>query len=309
MEIKITVLTPAYNRARLLPRLYESLQKQNYADFEWVIVDDGSTDDTKSVVQGFVDDCPFPIHYYYKENGGKHTAVNLGVKKAKGELVFIADSDDMLTPEALQTVAEEYAQVAEDNSFCGVCGLDCDLSGKIIGSGLKQEWIDANAVQLRTRYGVTGDLKEVFKTSVLKEFPFPEIPGERFCPEALVWNRIARKYKLRYFNRPIYQVEYQVEGLTSNIVRIRMQSPIASMMTYAEMVGLDIPWRQKMKAAINYYRFKACLSAKHAGEVGCSIPALSPSWHWTKPLGLLMHIKDTKEKNDRKKAYSLSRPH
>lgn len=294
METKITVLTPAYNRARLLPRLYGSLRKQNYADFEWVIVDDGSTDDTRAVVEGFLEKGPFPIHYYYKENGGKHTAVNIGVKEAKGELVFIADSDDMLTPEALQVVAQEYEAVADDNSFCGVCGLDCDLSGKIIGSGLKQERIDANAVQLRTRYGVTGDLKEVFKTSVLREFPFPEIRGERFCPEALVWNRIARKYKLRCFNRPIYQVEYQEEGLTSNIVRIRMNSPIATMMTYAEMLDYDIPWVEKVKAAINFWRFQACLTAEHAREVKCNIPSLPLVWHWTKPLGLLMHRRDVK---------------
>lgn len=293
METKITVLTPAYNRARLLPRLYESLLKQTYADFEWLIVDDGSTDDTHAVVEGFIEKNVFPIHYYYKENGGKHTAVNIGVKEAQGELVFIADSDDMLTPEALQTVAEEYAKVAEDNSFCGVCGLDCDLNGKIIGSGLGREHIDANSLQLRMRYGVTGDLKEVFKTSVLREFPFPEIRGERFCPEALVWNRIARKYKLRCFNRSIYQVEYQAEGLTSNIVRIRMQSPVASMMTYAEMLDMDMPWSQKIKAAINYWRFHACLTAEHAREVNAAIPTVSFVWYWAKPLGLLMHRRDT----------------
>lgn len=295
MEIMITVLTPAYNRARLLPRLYDSLQKQGYANFEWVIVDDGSVDNTKSVVQGFVDDCPFPIHYYYKENGGKHTAVNLGVKKAKGELVFIADSDDMLLPDSLQRVAEEYAQVEGDNSFCGVCGLDCDLSGKIIGSGLGREHIDSNSLQLRMRYGVTGDLKEVFKTSVLREFPFPEIRGERFCPEALVWNRIARKYKLHCFNRPVYQAEYQEEGLTSNIVRIRMNSPIASMMTYAEMLDYDIPWVEKVKSAINYWRFQACLTAEHAREVNCSIPTVPATWLLMKPLGWLMHWKDSKK--------------
>lgn len=294
METKITVLTPAYNRASLLPRLYESLLKQTYANFEWLIVDDGSTDDTRAVVEGFLEKCLFPIHYYYKENGGKHTAVNIGVKEAKGGLVFIADSDDMLTPEALQTVAEEYEQVAEDNNFCGVCGLDCDLNGTIIGSGLGREHIDANSLQLRMRYGVTGDLKEVFKTSVLREFPFPEIPGERFCPEALVWNRIARKYKLRCFNRPIYQVEYQASGLTSNIVRIRMQSPVASMMTYAEMLDMDVPWSQKIKAAINYWRFQACLTAEHAREVNAEIPTVSFVWYWAKPLGLLMHWRDTK---------------
>ena len=294
METKITVLTPAYNRASLLPRLYESLLKQTYANFEWLIVDDGSTDDTRAVVEEFLEKSLFPIHYYYKENGGKHTAVNIGVKEASGELVFIADSDDMLTREALQTVAEEYEQVAEDNNFCGVCGLDCDLNGKIIGSGLEREHIDANSLQLRMRYGVTGDLKEVFKTSVMREFPFPEIPGERFCPEALVWNRIARKYKLRCFNRPIYQVEYQASGLTSNIVRIRMQSPVASMKTYAEMLDMDVPWSQKIKAAINYWRFQACLTAEHAREVNAAIPTVSFVWYWAKPLGLLMHWRDTK---------------
>lgn len=294
METKITVLTPAYNRARLLPRLYESLLKQKYNDFEWLIVDDGSTDDTRAVVEGFIEKNVFLIHYYYKENGGKHTAVNIGVKEAKGELVFIADSDDMLLPDSLQRVAEEYAQVEGDNSFCGVCGLDCDLNGTIIGSGLGREHIDANSLQLRMRYGVTGDLKEVFKTSVLREFPFPEIRGERFCPEALVWNRIARKYKLRCFNRPIYQVEYQEEGLTSNIVRIRMQSPVASMMTYAEMLDMDVPWSQKIKAAINYWRFQACLTAEHAREVNAAIPNVSFVWYWAKPLGLLMHWRDTK---------------
>lgn len=294
METMITLLTPTYNRARLLPRLYESLRRQTYEDFEWVIVDDGSTDNTRNVVEEITRQCPFPIHYYYKENGGKHTAVNKGVREARGELVFIADSDDMLLPDSLRRVADEYAQVAEDDSFCGVCGLDCDLGGNMIGSGLGGDRIDATSLELRTVYGVTGDLKEVFKTSVMLEFPFPEIPGERFCPEALVWNRIARKYKLRCFNRPIYQVEYQDGGLTSNIVRIRMNSPVASMMTYSEMLDYSIPVTEKMKAAVNYFRFKACLTAEHVREVNAAIPTVSFAWYWARPLGLLMHLRDTK---------------
>ena len=101
----ITLLTPTYNRARLLPRLYESLRRQTSENFEWVIVDDGSTDGTHNVVEEITRHCPFPIHYHYKENGGKHTAVNKGVREARGELVFIADSDDLPHPGTLQRLA------------------------------------------------------------------------------------------------------------------------------------------------------------------------------------------------------------
>ena len=131
-------------------------------------------------------------------------------------------------------------------------------------------------------------MKEVFRTSVIKEFPFPEINGERFCPEALVWNRIARKYKLRYFNKVIYKVEYQSEGLTSNIIKARMNSPIASMMCYAEMNQLDIPIKDKLKAAINYWRFRLC----YHGNVSC--PKLPTIWNCAAPLGLLLHFKDVR---------------
>ena len=129
-------------------------------------------------------------------------------------------------------------------------------------------------------------MKEVFRTSVMKEFPFPDIEEEKFCPEALVWNRIAKKYKLRYFNKIIYKVEYQAEGLTSNIVNVRMKSPITSMMCYAEMLDLNIPFKDKMKAAINYWRFRLCYNGNS------SYPKVSGLWNAVAPLGWLMHLKD-----------------
>ena len=316
----ITVFTPTYNRAHLLLRLYESLCRQTFTDFEWVIVDDGSTDGTKDLFHpngngkcflaeiaekttDFTDNkflaenseiaenqIPiFPIRYFYQENGGKHRAINRGVKEAKGELFFIADSDDMLPPNALEIVAEMFDGIEADKSFAGVCGLDSTFDGKIIGSGLPQEVVDVNSIDLRMRHGVTGDMKEVFRTAVLKEFPFPEIDGERFCPEMLLWNRIATKYKLRYFNKVIYLVEYQDNGISSGITKARINSPVASMMTYAEMTQYDIPFIQKVKAAINYYRFKFCLSLKDKKPSDVSIHWI---WAWTKPLGWLMHFKD-----------------
>lgn len=280
----ITVFTPTYNRAHLLGRLYESLYTQRFTDFEWVIVDDGSTDGTASLVQGFIAERRIDIKYLSQANGGKHRAINHGVGQARGELFFIVDSDDSLPADSLQSIANEWKKC--DSSMGGVAGLDATISGTVIGSGLPQAFIECSSMDIRFRHHVTGDLAEVFKTSVLREFPFPEIEGEKFCPEALVWNRIAQKYKLRYFNKVIYIAEYQDDGLTDNIVRIRQQSPVASTTFYAELLSADIPWAQKLKAAINYWRFFFCLK-RH-------VKTAKPSIIWLSviPLGYILYLKD-----------------
>ena len=305
----ITVFTPTYNRGYLLNRLYQSLCRQNYKEFEWIIVDDGSLDDTSSIVNIIQDKHPcgdFSILYYKKENGGKHTAVNTGVQKAHGDLFFIADSDDVLPPNALQTVAEVWEQTKYDNSIGGICGFDGGINdGSIIGTGFPKEvhllnielsnhinigYIDATTRDVRFKLKVDGDMKEVFRTSVLREFPFPEIKGERFCPEVLVWNRIASKYKLRHIDKIIYLVEYQQDGITSAITRIRMNNPIASTMTYAEMLDYNISLKWKIRSAINYWRFRYCIKNK-------ALKAPDVKWYWRlfQIIGLLMHLKDNRE--------------
>lgn len=289
----ITVLTPTYNRAHLLSRLYESLCHQTCKDFEWIIVDDGSADNTKDIVERFISTCrSFLIKYYRKDNGGKHTAVNLGIKKAQGELLFIADSDDMLPPDTIDIVAKEWLLVKGNKHIGGIAGLDINMKdGKLIGSGLPREHVDCNAIDIRYVYHVSGDLKEVFRTSVLREFPFPEIPDERFCPEQLNWFRIAQKYDLHYINKPFYLVEYESDGLTAGITKVRMHSPIASMMTYAEMLRYDIPFKVKVKAAINYWRFRYCYRRTEDNK-GVNIPKVSAIWSLAAPFGMLFHLKD-----------------
>lgn len=284
----ITVFTPTYNRSQLLPRLYESLVKQTYSDFEWIIVDDGSSDNTAEIVNEWSAD--FPIRIFRKENGGKHTAINLGTKLAKGELFFIVDSDDTLIDTALQTVADEWYKVKDNAQVGGVVGLDVNSkTGEIIGGGLSQDEIDCDAMEIRYRYHVRGDLKEVFRTEVLRAFPFPEIKREKFCPEQLVWFRIAQKYKLRYINKPIYRAEYQPDGITSGIVKARMKSPVATCMTYAEMLDYDIPCLHKVKAVINYWRFRCCVQTNTS-----QVPRVKCCWWVFRPMGYLMHIKDRK---------------
>ena len=282
----ITIFTPTYNRAGFLHRLYDTLILQTYKNFEWIIVDDGSKDNTKDVVSSFVKEGKLNIHYVQQENGGKHRAINTGVGLATGELFFILDSDDILPNNALELVVKTFQPIKHEMFFAGVSGIDGNFDGRIIGSGLPYDSIDCNSVDIRYKCHVTGDMKEVFRTSVMKEFPFPNIEGEKFCPEALVWNRIAQKYKLRYFNKIIYKVEYQPEGLTSNIIKVRMKSPITSMMCYAEMLELNIPFKDKFKAAVNYWRFRLCYNGNG------SYPKVSGLWNAVAPLGWLMHLKD-----------------
>ena len=282
----ITVFTPTFNRASLLPRLYKSLCKQTYRDFEWLVIDDGSSDHTKEILDQFVKENKISIRYYYKTNGGKHTAINLGLDVAKGEIFFIADSDDVLLPDSLSIVNAKFTAIMNDKTFAGVCGLDVDFKGNIIGSGLPKSVSDSNSTEIRSTYHVKGDLKEVFKTEILREFRFPQIIGETFFPELFIWNRIAAKYKIRYFNKPIYMVEYQATGLSSSIVRMRMQSPVASMMTYSDMLTYNMSFKLKLRAIINYWRFWCCR------KPGVAYPKIGWRWYWCCPLGVVMHIRD-----------------
>lgn len=286
----ITVFTPAYNRKNLLTRLYESLCKQTFKDFEWVIVDDGSTDETKELLQTLAEreETFFPLRYFYQENGGKHRAINHGVREAQGELFLILDSDDTLPPNALERIAFYYQQIKDDSAFGGVCGYMAHHNGTVIGKGCDIPVLDTNSIELRYKYHVEGDMLEVFRTSVLKEIPFPETKDEKFVPEVLVWNRIACKYKLRVFHEVVYNRDYLDGGLTDKIVKIRMNSPVASMMTYAELNSYDIPFLSKVKAAINYWRFRFCSDAAEK-------PKLAWWWNWTAPFGYFMHLNDLRQ--------------
>ena len=291
----ISILTPTYNRGELLLPLYDSLKNLTFKDFEWLIVDDGSEDDTEQYALSWIahniENTEFPIRYIKKSNGGKHTAINRGVREANGELILILDSDDTLPSDSLATIAQYFEQCKDYKDCAGVCGLMAHHDGQLIGTGFPKEPMYESALQFRyaKKGNVTGDLLEVYKTSVMREFSFPEIENEKFCPESLVWNRIANKYKLFCFNKVIYYRDYLEGGLTSKIVRIRMNSPIASTMTYAEMLDYNISLKWKIRSAINYWRFKYCIKNK-------SLKAPAVKWYWKafQIIGLIMHLKDNK---------------
>lgn len=261
----VSIFTPSYNRAFILSKLFESLKRQTCKDFEWVIVDDGSSDGTEELVCGFerFEEFEgferFPIRYFKQENGGKHRAINRGVREARGKLFIIVDSDDQLTPDAVEWIIKQWKDIVTidgwKHRFAGLSGIRITPNGKKIGGDADFGTIDANAMEIREKHHVHGDLAEVFRTEVLRQFPFPEFEGERFCPEALVWFRIAQKYQMRFVHHGIYVCDYLPDGLTAKIVQVRHRSPLASMTYYSELFGYEKQVRLKLRAAINFWRF------------------------------------------------------
>lgn len=210
----LTICTPTYNREHLLHDLYISLCKQTVNDFEWIIIDDGSTDDTEKTVNKWIAaENEFPIIYIKKENGGKHTAVNIGIEEAKGDYFIIVDSDDYLNEDAVEIIQNEFKKIP-DGKYAGIGFNKIFENGDIVGTTFSGNYIDASNLE-RTKHGIKGDKAEVFFTKVIKKYRFPVFENERFLTEALLWNRIANDgYKIRWINQGFYVCRYQENGLS-----------------------------------------------------------------------------------------------
>lgn len=225
--IRVTVFTPTYNRAYILPQLYASLLKQTVYDFEWLIVDDGSFDNTEELVAQWSVCCSqFSIRYHKQKNGGKHRAINWGTQNAGGELFFIVDSDDQLTEDAIQTIIEVRNTLPSDGQFAGIAGNKGYSSEKIVGTTFTGSTLDCTTVE-RGKFGISGDRAEVFFTDLMKRYPFPEYAGETFVTEAVVWDKMAIDgYCLRYFNKIIYLCDYLEDGLTGQGLDLYYRNPM-----------------------------------------------------------------------------------
>lgn len=217
----ISVITAAFNRGYIIKKLYESLKKQTNKNFEWIVIDDGSSDTTAELFKQWKkEEKTFKINYEYTKNGGKHRAINRAIKKVSYSYCFIVDSDDYLKDDAIEQIYEWIETIKDQEIFAGVAGLRQYPSGEIIGEypRLKKynTYIDANNLERKKKH-LIGDKAEVYRTNILKKYPFPEFDKENFLSEDIVWNRIAIDgYKLRWFNMPIYVCEYLNDGLTKD---------------------------------------------------------------------------------------------
>lgn len=215
----LTILTPTYNRAYTLDKVYASLCRQTDYHFEWLLIDDGSTDGTEELVSGWLQQQnPFPIRYVRQENGGKHRAVNKGVQLAQGDFILILDSDDTLTQDAVACAYAWTETIKDQPMIAGVAGQrGKGTSGIPLGGRLQSfKYIDASNLE-RRRYGMLADHAEIFKTEVLRAYPFPEFAGEKFLRESASWDAMSRDgYVIRWYNHVIYCCDYLEDGLTKN---------------------------------------------------------------------------------------------
>ena len=224
-DFKITVFTPPYNRAYILENLYRSLQRQSYGDFEWLVVDDGSSDGTEALFDRWRrEENPFPIRYVRQENGGKCRAINHGLKLARGELFFTVDSDDYLTDDALEKVARWEAELPKDQKYCGFAGNLGTAPNVTPNKPLPGDFFDGTAFD---RYGIVdGERASVFYTDIHRRYLYPEFPGEKFMTEAVTWNRMANDgYRMRFFNDIIWIFEYKDDGLTRSGYDLFLRNP------------------------------------------------------------------------------------
>lgn len=221
----ITVFTPAYNRAHTIGRTYESLLKQSNKDFKWLIVDDGSTDNTKELVEEWLKrDNGFEVQYIYKENGGMHTAHNVAYENIDTELNVCIDSDDCLADDAINKILDKWNEV-KDQGYAGIIGLDSDLEGNIIGKGFPKN-LKETTLGGYYENGGAGDKKLVYRTDVIKQYPpYPTFEGEKYVSTAYKYRLIDQDYKLAVLDEVICNVEYQSDGSTATMWKQYVKNP------------------------------------------------------------------------------------
>ena len=223
----ITVFTSTYNRAYILPQLYESLKRQTSQDFCWLIVDDGSTDNTKELLDAWINENLIEIRYYYQENGGKMRAHNYGVKLCDTELFLCCDSDDYLTDDAIMTVKSKWLSYngAKDN-ISGLIGPICVYDkGYKVKTIIPQGYDILNFREFGRVIGRVTECLLIYRTTIIRQYPFPVQEGEKFMPEGYIHNRIADKYKMVVFTKEIMIANYRDDGYTKNSVNYFFENP------------------------------------------------------------------------------------
>ncbi len=218
-----TIFTPTYNRAHTLHRAFDSLSAQTLRDFEWIVVDDGSTDGTEQLVADWMEVASFPLRYLRQDHGGKHIAHNLALDAARGKFFTCLDSDDALTPDSLEKLARAWETIPEDArpTFCGVDGLCCDQHGDLVGDKYPLDPLDADLRHRKYLYGPRGEKWGVVLTDIARRYPFPNVARGRYLPEGIVWLDMAKTYKCRAVNEivRVYYIDETEPGVTTALKR------------------------------------------------------------------------------------------
>lgn len=271
-KYKITVFTPTYNRAHTIERVYESLKRQSFKDFEWIVIDDDSQDNTEEVLNRIIsEDSELNITYFKQKKGGKHRAVNKALDLAKGELFFILDSDDYITDNALERVAYWESTIAKNkSSYSGLCGLIGYNEYEVIGKTFQGEYLDITLNEQFKR-NIKGDRTVINYTDVFKEYKYPEIDGEWHIAPGVPYLRMAKDgKKMRYFNEIIYIAEYMDDGLTKMGDKKSLENFKGYTLRTYELIKSDISLKRKIEV-IGKYSMLARLKGMKFYEISNNI--------------------------------------
>lgn len=263
--MRLTVFTPTYNRRELLKRAYDSLNRQTCRDFEWLIVDDGSSDDTEGLVKEWMSAADFPIRYHYQENGGKMRAHNRGAQLSQAELFLCLDSDDYLVDDAVEKLLsawdEAMAGSKMPDKLAGVVAHKGKSSTELLGSADFPVRGESTLYGLYKK-GFSGETTLMFRTKVLREFPFPEIDGEKYVPEDYIYDKIDRIYRLYILPEVITVCEIVSKGYTDSVKALKKNNVKAWYLYYEQRARITEPSVLKWKYA-SYYVIYSKMAGEH----------------------------------------------
>jgi len=285
---RVTVCTPTYNRAHTLRTPFESLQAQTFRDFEWILWDDGSTDDTPALANALQAEATFPMRSERAPNQGKFSAVNGAADQARGELFVILDSDDALEPHALQTFVDAWDGLDEHTRapLMGVMALCAHEDGRIWGTRLPEGVGFATYLQLRTRHGVTGEKCEALQTRWLREIRYPVFPPERHVPPGFLFVRAGPDHPFLLINEVVRRYEILDDGISANSVRVRSRNAEGYRQFYRQFIEGDCSATWRVRNAVNYLRFslhkgiapwRALTEIRHPGARLAAAAVIAPA--------------------------------
>lgn len=260
-ENKLTIYTPTYNRGYCIDKLYKSLLSQTNQDFEWVIIDDGSNDQTQDLVKGWISEKKIIIRYFYQENKGKQEAVNLAHSLIENELNTCVDSDDYLENDAVDFILNKWKEIKSNQKLAGLVGLDRFENGEIIGTKFPDNISQAKFSEFETKYKIKGDKKFVYKTSIIHQYPkYPSIANEKFPAPGYLYRLIDEDYDLYLTNKVLCVVEYLEDGISKNKFKQFMKCPNSFAFYRLERMRLAKSFPDKFKNAVHYVN--SCIFAK-----------------------------------------------
>lgn len=290
-----TIFIPTFNRSYTLDETFESINKCTFRNFEVLIVDDGSTDRTREIVESWRSKVSFPVQYVFKQNGGKGSAHNMGLMHARGFFFFTLDAGDLILPDGLEQIMKQWKAIPEEDKehFAGICGLSLKDDGIISGAPFDKDFVDSDFNQIYSKSVMKKEKRWALRLSVLRKYPYPIIDGEKYIRPTLILRRLSHRYNLRFVNIPLQVERQEPDGIRSNSFWHNFNSPRGQMLFFKEEITLNDRYHNLKKLYrlhVHYVRYSL-----HSGVSVLS--QLKTVKHWNTfilaiPMGLVKWRKD-----------------